>query len=150
MRDFTIRRRLSGLLDHETVRFVMTGGGAAMLFYLMTFVALRSGAPPFAGTLTAYAVTVVTSYTIQHSWTFRGRRGHGHAFPRYVAAQVVSALLAATLARATSDLGLTAAALALVPTLAASAVSYVLSRYWVFAQTRTACSARPTSPNTRR
>lgn len=150
MRDSTISRRLTGLLDHETVRFLLAGGGAAALFYLLTFVALRLGAPAFAGTLTAYGVTVVTSYTIQQRWTFRRRRGHGHAFPRYMAAQVGSALISATLAHSAATLGLAAAALALVPTLAGSAVSYVLSRYWVFAQTSTACSARPTSPNTRR
>ena len=150
MQNPTIGQRLAGLLAHETVRFVATGATAALLFYVLTFGLLRAGAPAFAGTLVAYAVTVVSAYSVQQAWTFRGRRPHGQAFPRYLAAQIVSGLLAATLARFVASLGLPPAAIALVSALSSSAVSYLLSRYWVFAHTSTACSSRPTSPKTRR
>lgn len=125
-------RRLNGLLGREPVRFVITGVAAAALLATLTFVALRSPLPPFAGTLLAYGITVVASYTAQQAWTFRGRHGHGRAFPRYCAAQVLCAGFTAGLAQLLVHAGFTPAATAVTTTILASAASYALSRFWVF------------------
>lgn len=137
MRSLPFRRDLGGLLRNQTVRFVITGGGAALLFYVLTYAFIRSDAPPFAGTLAAYAIAFATSYTVQHAWTFQGRQAHSSSFPRYLAAQIAAALLASTTARLCGGLGAPVALTALASTLTASALSYVLSRYWVFADRRT-------------
>lgn len=125
-------RKLDAFLGDETVRFVLTGGGVALLFYVLTFGFIRMGVTPFPATLTAYAIGFATSYTIQHAWTFRGRQAHGRAFPRYLAAQLVAALVASAVARSCGRAGLPTALVALAPTLTGSALSYLLSRYWVF------------------
>lgn len=137
MRSLPSRRDLGGLLRNQTVRFVITGSGAAFLFYVLTYAFIRWGAPPFGGTLAAYAIAFVTSYTIQHAWTFQGRQAHSTSFPRYLAAQVAAALVASTTARVCGGFDAPVALTALASTLAGSALSYVLSRYWVFADRRT-------------
>ena len=120
--------------DGTTLRFLITGASAAGLFFVLSFAAVRSGLPPFAGTMLAYGVTFVASYTAQQAWTFRGRSRHFEALPRYLAVQVACGLGSATLARfLVDDFGYSAQSMAAVTTLASSAVSYGLSRWWVFA-----------------
>ena len=130
--------RLLEVTESETVRFILTGGGAACLFYILTFGFVRAGAPPFAGTATAYGIAFVASYTTQHAWTFKGRQAHARALPRYLAAQIVSATLAATLAHLLATRGAPTAWMALGSTAASSGLSYMLSRYWVFKGRRSA------------
>ena len=123
-------------LQRTSVRFLIAGGGAAVLFALLSFGALSMRMPPFLGTLAAYAITVVSSYAVQRSWTFRGRHCHGDAFPRYLAAQLAMACTTATAAQALARRGMSAAAISLCVTLAGSAGSFCLSRFWVFAPRR--------------
>lgn len=130
-----VLRRNAGpgdMLQNETIRFVIAGSSAALLFYVLTFAAIRLGAPPFAGTLGAYAVTFLVSYSIQQSWTFRGRQDHRRALPRYLVAQVTAAMVAGVLAHAIAGTGAGPAGVALASALTGSALSYVLSKHWVF------------------
>lgn len=127
---------LRAALTDRTVRFLITGGGAAVLFYALTFGFVRAGAPPFTGTLAAYAVAFVASYTVQRAWTFSGQHDHRHALPRYLAAQIGAALVASAVSRAAAHAGVAPASMALASTLVGSACGFVLSRYWVFADRR--------------
>ena len=121
-------------MDATTLRFLVTGGGAACLFFVLSFGFVHAGLPPFAGTLLAYAIAFVASYTTQQAWTFRGERRHAEALPRYLAAQVACALASALLARLLVRVGgLPPLPMAAVTTFASGATSYCLSRYWVFA-----------------
>lgn len=121
-------------MDATTLRFVITGGSAAALFFVLSFTFVRAGLPPFAGTLLAYAITLAASYTAQQAWTFRGERRHAEALPRYLAAQVGCALLSGLLARLlVNQAGLPPLPMAAVTTVTSAAASYALSRYWVFA-----------------
>ncbi len=124
-------------MDATTVRFVITGGSAAALFFALSLAAARAGLPPFAGTLLAYAATFAAAYVTQQAWTFRGTRRHSEALPRYLLAQLACALGSAMLARLLgADLGVPPLPMAAVTTLASSAASYALSRFWVFARGR--------------
>lgn len=125
--------RGSHLLQNETVRFIITGSSVSGLFYLATFVLIELGAAPFGSTLAAYAVAFVVSYSVQHSWTFRGRQTHARSFPRYLAAQLCAAGVAAMTARTFAHAGAVPAVTALASTLSGSALSYILSKAWVFA-----------------
>ena len=125
------------MLMNRNVRFVIAGGGAAVLFYTATFSLLRLDVPPFPAVLSAYVVAIVVSYTVQHRWTFGGEHAHARSFPRYVAAQAASALLTSLVARALGGgFDLPPAILSGCTTLFGSALSYVLSRFWVFADVR--------------
>jgi putative flippase GtrA len=121
------------ILDQEAVRFVITGSAAALLFYLLTFAVVAVGVPPFAGTLLAYVTVLVGTYTVQHAWTFRGRQAHRRSFPRYLVAQAAAAMVASTVAHVCGLAGLPAAVLAACSTVSGSAVSFVMSKFWVFA-----------------
>jgi putative flippase GtrA len=124
-------------IDATTLRFLVTGTSAAGFFFVLSASLVGAGLPPFGGTLLAYAVTVGLTYTAQQAWTFRGRARHLEAFPRYLAVQVGCGLLSALLARTLVGLfGLPPLPMAAITTVASSAVSYLLSRYWVFAAAR--------------
>ena len=125
--------RGSDLLQNETVRFLITGSSAACLFYAGTFALIQLGAAPFESTLAAYGLAFVVSYSVQHSWTFRGRQAHARSFPRYLAAQLCAAGVAALTARSVAHAGAIPAVTALASTLSGSALSYMLSKGWVFA-----------------
>lgn len=116
-------------------RLVATGGAAALIFAACAF-ALRAwaGLPPFAASGAAYAIAFSFAYTTQRRWTFGGRHSHGRAFPRYLAAQIFCLLLSAALSQATSAVwGASPLVMSCTTTVAVSAVSFVLSRFWVFA-----------------
>ncbi len=130
-------RMRSGVLhriDATTLRFLITGSSAAGLFFILSYVGVSAGLPPFAGTLLAYAITFVGCYTVQQAWTFQGRRRHTEALPRYLAVQIGCGLFSALLARLLVSLaGFAPLAMAAATTLASSSISYCLSRWWVFA-----------------
>lgn len=116
-------------------RLVVTGVTAALLFMACAF-ALRAGAglPPFAASAAAYLVAFAFAYTTQRRWTFRGRHSHGHALPRYLAAQIFCLLLSAALSQALATFwGASPLVMAATTSIAVSAVSFALSRFWVFA-----------------
>ena len=116
-------------------RLVVTGGAAALLFAACAY-ALRvlAGLPPFGASATAYIIAFAFAYTTQRRWTFRGRHDHGHAFPRYLAAQLFCLVLSAALSQAMTEIwGASPLAMACVTSGAVSGISFVLSRYWVFA-----------------
>ena len=122
-------------LDATTLRFLITGTSAAGLFFVLSFACVSAGMRPFEGTLVAYAITFAASYTAQQAWTFQGRSRHREALPRYLAVQVACGLFSAVLARLLVGLfGFGPLLMSAVTTIAASTVSYVLSRGWAFAR----------------
>ncbi|WP_237478098.1 GtrA family protein [Lichenibacterium dinghuense] len=129
-------------------RLVVTGGTAALLFTACA-VALRAGAglPPFAASALAYLVAFAFAYTTQRRWTFGGRHSHGHAFPRYLAAQAACLLLSAALAQVLGAVwGASPLVMACATSVAVSAVSFALSRFWVFADRGAAPEQRQAQP----
>lgn len=115
------------------VRFLTVGLGAAALLFVLSYLFRRLGMPPFAGSVAAYAIAFVIAYSAQRGWTFGGAHSHRHAFPRYLAVQVICALVAGLVAHgAVAGLGWSALAMSAALTLAAGAASFVLSSLWVF------------------
>lgn len=116
-------------------RLVATGIAAALIFAALAF-ALRAwaGLQPFAASGAAYLAAFSFSYTTQRRWTFGGRHSHSRAFPRYLAAQVICFALSAALSQLVGGVwGASPLAMASITTVAVSAVSFGLSRFWVFA-----------------
>ena len=116
------------------VRFLIVGIGAALLFFALTYALVSLGMPPFAGALLAYAAAFVVAYSAQRNWTFGGGHHHSHALPRYFLLQAGCALGSGLLAHVAVDsLQMPPLAMSALTTVAASAVSYVASSLWVFA-----------------
>ena len=117
------------------MRFVAVGGGAAALFFVLSYLFVKAGLTPFIGSTLAYALAFLCAYLGQRGWTFGGTHTHGDAFPRYLAAQLACALLAGIIAHlAVFGLGASPSVMSALSTVAASIVSYVLSSRWVFAK----------------
>lgn len=122
------------ILRARLVRFVLVGGGAAALLMALTFALIRAGVPPFAGGLCAYALTFVVAYALQRNWTFEGAGRHGRTLPRYFLLQAGCALASASLSHLlVAVLRWPPAQASAAMTVCVSAVSYVVSTVWVFA-----------------
>jgi putative flippase GtrA len=121
---------------HDTAtiaRFVAAGLGAALLLFVLTWSLAAAGLPPFAAGTIAYAVAFAAAYLVQRGWSFGGHHAHGHALPRYLIAQAKAAFTSGVTAHfATTTLIWGHEASALLATTAASAVSFLLSLFWVF------------------
>ena len=114
-------------------RFVAVGVGAAGLFFVLAFLLVSAGLPPFAGSTIAYAIAFAIAYTAQRGWTFGGRHDHAQAFPRYLALQLACAGFSGLVSHvAVNSFGLSPLAMSAVATILAGAASYVLSSLWVF------------------
>ena len=78
-------------------------------------------------------IAFVVAYTAQRGWTFGGQHDHASAMPRYLALQVGCAVFSGLVSHvAVAHFGMSPLAMSALTTIAASAVSYVLSSLWVF------------------
>ncbi len=114
------------------LRFVISGGGAALAFFVLGWGFVAAGLSPFAATTLAYLIAFALAYSAQQFWTFAASRPLSTSLPRYLALQMGCGLLAASLSQATATLGLRPMLMSLATTLAVGALSYVVSARWVF------------------
>lgn len=122
-------------MSDRLVRFVIVGGGCALLYFaLMWFFRASLSFAPFVATILAYAISFCVAYTLQHRWTFRSDASHKVTLPRYALVQVTCALLTAVITQAVSHLYPQSPnwLLAGISTVLASGLSFVLSSLWVF------------------
>lgn len=123
--------------ERRPVRFLIVGGGAAALLFVLSFAFVRLGLAPFAASVIAYAIAFVVAYTAQRGWTFGATHPHSHALPRYLTVQAATALFSGLVAHVTVNrFGWPELAMSAALTIAASAASYVLTSLWVFPQGR--------------
>lgn len=128
---------MTGARLGRPTRFVIVGAGAALMFFVLSFLLRKSGAQPFAGTALAYVITFVTAYSAQRGWTFGGVHRHAEAFPRYLIAQAGCALVSGIAGHVAAEgLGLSAFWMSATVTILASSASYLLSQFWVFPTVR--------------
>jgi putative flippase GtrA len=126
---------LATALQSKTVRFFVVGIGAAGLLFLLNAFFVWMGMEPFISGVVAYAIAFVCAYSAHHAWTFSGARSHGQAFPRYLATQAICALIAGLVSHVSvTSLGAPIAVMSFLATVIGSASSYVLTRYWAFAE----------------
>ncbi|MEZ5809832.1 MAG: GtrA family protein [Rhizobiaceae bacterium] len=115
-------------------RFVIVGVGAALLLLVLSYLFVRLGMTPFAGSTIAYAIAFAAAYTAQRNWTFEATQGHGRTLPRYFVLQAGCAMTSGVTAHtAVALFGASPLMMSVVTTIVASAVSFVLSSLWVFA-----------------
>jgi putative flippase GtrA len=133
-RDRRVNRRFLGGV---TGRFLASGGIAAGVYFAASYSFLRLGLAPFAAGLAAYGVAFAVGYGLQQFWTFSRRSPLRRSLPRYLALQAGCALLSgSTTLLLTAWWNAPALATSLTLTLLLSALSYLASKYWVFAVNR--------------
>ena len=117
----------------RVTRFVVVGAGAAALLFLLSFVLVSAGLPPFEGTLVAYTVAFGVAYWGPHRWTFDSVAQHRSSLPRYAAVQVGCAIGSGAVSHiVVATFGLPPLVMSIAATLAASLISFALSAMWVF------------------
>ncbi len=122
-------------LSRQEVRFIIAGGSGAVLFFLLSFLIVSAGMPPFAGTSLAYLVCFLTVYTVHRYWTFSTDVPHGRAFPRYLLLQLFCASAAGWFAHfLVHTYGFQPLAMSALTTVASSVFSYFVTSLWVFAE----------------
>lgn len=127
-------RRLAALARFRPVRFAAVGVAAALLFFLLSLLFVSLGAPPFAGSVAAYAIAFVAAYLAQRGWTFGAAHAHRDALPRYLAAQLACAMASGAIAHICVEVfAWSPLRMAVAVTATAGATSYLLSSLWVFA-----------------
>ena len=108
---------------------------AVLLFALSYIFVARAGMSPFVASTLAYGIAFVCAYFAQRGWTFGASHSHGHALPRYLATQLVCALLAGVVSHlAVHGASATPIFMSVVSTAISSAASYLLTSLWVFPQ----------------
>lgn len=123
------------MMNSRFIRFVIVGGGSAILYFLLMWLCRSSlGLTPFLATICAYSASFCAAYTLQHRWTFRSGTTHRITLPRYALVQVICAVLTAGVTQAISHAYPQAAdgILAGISTALASSLSFVLSSRWAF------------------
>ena len=124
---------VQALTERRLARFLIVGAGAAGLLFALSFAFVTAGMAPFWGGSLAYAIAFVVAYSLQRAWTFGGKHGHGHAFPRYLTLQLSCATLSGVISHVAVDgLDLPPLAMSALATVIVSAISYVASSLWVF------------------
>lgn len=122
----------------EPVLFLLVGGSSAAAYTALgvLFTAGFGMRPSLALALTL-AIVMPPTYLLQRALTFRSRRAHGSAFPRYVATQAISNGVAIVGAELFAD------AIRARPWLAFAAITvlvvvlnYTLLKSWAFAYER--------------
>ena len=114
-------------------KFIVSGGSAATALLIFSYTFAKLGAPPFLASVGAYALAFAIGYSLQRGWTFGARHSHGDAFPRYLAAQAGFGLSSGLVSHvAVYDFGVSALQMAVATTLIVGALSFVVSRWWVF------------------
>jgi putative flippase GtrA len=124
---------VQSLTSMRLFRFVTVGVGAGLLFFVLSFLFVSAGMPPFSGSLLAFAIAFVFAYAAQRGWTFEGRHDHRRSLPRYLALHVSCALFNGIVAHVlVRYFGMSPFAMSATTTVLGGAVSYVASRLWVF------------------
>jgi putative flippase GtrA len=125
------------------VRFFVSGGSAAALFFVLYYAGMKGGLPAFMAYCGAYAIAFVVSYIMQQVWTFGAHHRHSVALPRYAFVQVCCAIFTGLVTQAVAVvLPHSPLLVSLMATGLASGVSYIASLLWVFPQARSGAAAK--------
>jgi putative flippase GtrA len=82
------------------VAFVIVGGGAAVIFIVLStaILSLNTGIPRWLASALCYALLVGPVYLAHHKITFRSQQRHSEALPKYLATQALAVVVSAGMA----------------------------------------------------
>lgn len=117
------------------VAFVAVGGGAAVVFILLStaILSLETGIPRWLASALCYAILVGPVYIAHHRITFRSRQRHRTALPKYMATQALAVVVSAAMAIPVyHTLHLEPLPGSVLVTVLTSIGSFVVLRLWTF------------------
>jgi putative flippase GtrA len=118
----------------QWLRFAVVGAGNTLLSLFVYDVLVRLGVHYLLASSLAFAVGVVNSYSLNRRWTFRSHDRRGPEVLRFVVVQGIGLGVDVGLLYALVDrVGIHHLIAQALVFPAASAVTFLLSRYWAFA-----------------
>ena len=116
------------------VRYVVVGVlGTAIHFGILAALVEWFHMDPVLSSGIGFVVTLIVSYVLNHTWTFRSTARHRSALPRYVAVSVLGlGLNTAVMYLAVRVLGLWYVAGQALVVVVVPATNFVLNRSWSF------------------
>jgi putative flippase GtrA len=139
-------------LTGQLARFLVVGASNTAITLAVYAALVRAGVSPVTASVAAFGAGAANGFRLNRAWTFRGaRRGAGAgAGARYLAVAALGAALNAAgvaLAVHVAELPKIAGELAALP--AVTAVTFALSRGWVFGAGGGTRTRRPAVPRPR-
>jgi len=120
-------------LTGQALRFLAVGVSNTAITLAAYALLVAVGVPPVAASAVAFAAGAVNGYRLNRVWTFRSaRRGRGAALRYLVVVALGLALNAAAVGLAVHGLGLPKLAGEVAALPPVTAVTFLLSRAWVF------------------
>jgi putative flippase GtrA len=122
----------------ELARFVTVGLSSAAVYFIGVLLLRRYGelSLPTAAAI-SFALVVAVNYVLHHSWTFRSKRSHASAIPRFIGSTAGGMLInsfALTVGSRSTRLPLFV--LLLIGGGFVAAWNYFLAKLWVFVDTQ--------------
>jgi len=116
------------------VRFLCVGCAAAGIYIVLgTGLVERLYWPPGFASCVAYGISIPVAYLAQKAFTFSSQSSHRVAFPRYIALQIASLVLASVFAEVTSQAGQAPPVFSfLFAAVVAVIFNYLVMSRWVF------------------
>lgn len=123
------------MIDRRSSRFIVAGLFGSATFFICFLFLLWMGLRPFWASILAYGTAILSTYALQHAWTFSHRSRHSLSFPRYLFLQLMLASASGLTAHVSSFLFVAEPlAIAAITTLTMGLISYFVSSRWVFAE----------------
>jgi putative flippase GtrA len=123
---------------HRFVRFLLVGGGATLLQYVLLVLFVHTWLPnAVAASTLAYVISAQCNYLANRAFTFRSDRPHASALPRFIVVTTIGlGLNAAVVWLAADGLKLHYLLAQAFATVATLCWNYVASLRWAFATDR--------------
>ena len=113
-------------------RFLVSGGTATALHWLVMALLIRLGLQPVLATAAGASVGLALNYWLQHRWAFRSGLPHRIALPRYLAGSSLGWALNLALFSALQLAGTGVALAQIAATTLVTLVNFLLSKRFVF------------------
>jgi putative flippase GtrA len=122
-------------LPEQLLRFVGVGGLATALHYLILVALVNSaGLDATLASSAGYALSTMFNYALNRHLTFRSRRSHGSALPRFLLLAIVGlAINTATVWLLVQQFALHYLVAQIVATALTLCWNFIAARYWAFA-----------------
>lgn len=118
--------------ESRVLRFLLAGGAATALHWLVMALAVQLGVTPVLATATGAGAGLVFNYLAQHAWAFRSRLAHRLALPRYLTSAAIGWSLNLAVFSGLQQLNASIVAAQIVATALVALINFLLSERFVF------------------
>jgi putative flippase GtrA len=124
--------RASLIEESRALRFLLAGGTATTLHWLIMALLIQLSVEPALATALGACAGLGFNYLAQHAWAFRSRLAHRMAFPRYFASSLIGWCLNLAIFSSLQQLDTSIVTAQICATALVTLVNFLLSERFVF------------------